>query len=154
VPAGFPQILQNPGMKVVEKGRNAVLVCEATGEPAPAIAWVRDTVPIDLEVSTTYITFGPWIQLIISRDIYKCQNLLSENRNFAKRFLFHPLVRLGKVAIRATGSLFGNVMPGLRIRINFIGIRNQPFHFHSSFSTKKFNHLLFVLYSTTGTLYC
>jgi hypothetical protein len=60
VPAGFPQILQNPGMKVVEKGRNAVLVCEATGEPAPAIAWVRDTVPIDLEVST-----GTGAQLVI-----------------------------------------------------------------------------------------
>jgi netrin-G3 ligand len=51
LPAGFPQILQNPGMKVVEKGRNAVLVCEATGEPAPTITWVRDTLPIDLEVS-------------------------------------------------------------------------------------------------------
>jgi hypothetical protein len=57
LPAGFPQILQNPGMKVVEKGRNAVLVCEATGEPAPAIAWVRDTVPIDLEVSLIVLIF-------------------------------------------------------------------------------------------------
>jgi hypothetical protein len=72
VPAGFPQILQNPGMKVVEKGRNAVLVCEATGEPAPAIAWVRDTVPIDLEVSTgaqlVAFILDPWEQLTISRD--------------------------------------------------------------------------------------
>ena len=34
----------------MEKGRNAVLVCEATGEPAPVISWVRDTVPINLEV--------------------------------------------------------------------------------------------------------
>ena len=50
LPVGFPQIIQNPGMKVVEKGRNAVLVCEATGEPAPVISWVRDTVPINLEV--------------------------------------------------------------------------------------------------------
>ena len=72
MPAGFPQILQNPGMKVVEKGRNAVLVCEATGEPAPAIAWVRDTVPIDLEVSTgaqlVAFILDPWEQLTISRD--------------------------------------------------------------------------------------
>jgi Immunoglobulin I-set domain len=58
LPGGFPQILQNPGMKVVEKGRNAVLVCEATGEPTPAIAWVRDTVPIDLEVFLTYTIFA------------------------------------------------------------------------------------------------
>ena len=32
IPSGFPAIIQNPGMKVVEKGRNAVLVCEAGGE--------------------------------------------------------------------------------------------------------------------------
>ena len=49
LPVGFPQIIQNPGMKVVEKGRNAVLVCEATGEPAPVITWIKDVVPIDLE---------------------------------------------------------------------------------------------------------
>jgi len=33
LPSGFPRILQNPQMKVVEKGRNAVLVCEAAGDP-------------------------------------------------------------------------------------------------------------------------
>ena len=30
MPTGFPEIIQNPGMKVVEKGRNAVLVCEVS----------------------------------------------------------------------------------------------------------------------------
>ena len=52
LPVGFPQIVQNPGMKVVEKGRDVVLVCEANGDPAPVISWVRDTVPIITEVRT------------------------------------------------------------------------------------------------------
>ena len=41
IPAGFPQIIQNPGMKVVEKGRNTVLVCEAGGDPNPTITWIK-----------------------------------------------------------------------------------------------------------------
>ena len=41
IPNGFPQIIQNPGMKVVEKGRNAVLVCEAGGDPNPTITWIK-----------------------------------------------------------------------------------------------------------------
>jgi hypothetical protein len=31
-------------MKVVETGRNAILVCEATGDPQPNIYWVKDTI--------------------------------------------------------------------------------------------------------------
>ena len=41
IPNGFPQIIQNPGMKVVEKGRNTVLVCEAGGDPNPTITWIK-----------------------------------------------------------------------------------------------------------------
>ena len=41
IPNGFPQIIQNPGMKVVEKGRNAVLVCEAGGDPNPTVTWIK-----------------------------------------------------------------------------------------------------------------
>ena len=43
LPGGFPQIIQNPGMKVVEKGRNAVLVCEAGGDPNPTVTWIKVT---------------------------------------------------------------------------------------------------------------
>ena len=49
LPNGFPQIIQNPGMKVVEKSRNAVLVCEGAGDPNPTITWIKDTMPIDLK---------------------------------------------------------------------------------------------------------
>ena len=40
-------------MKVVEKGRNAVLVCEAGGEPSPTITWIKDTMPVDLSGGQT-----------------------------------------------------------------------------------------------------
>ena len=43
LPPGFPTILKNPSMKVVEKGRNAILECEAAGEPQVNIYWVKDT---------------------------------------------------------------------------------------------------------------
>eukprot|EP00092_Neocalanus_flemingeri_P080026 GFUD01099773.1.p1 GENE.GFUD01099773.1~~GFUD01099773.1.p1 ORF type:complete len:211 (-),score=27.31 GFUD01099773.1:16-648(-) len=51
LPNGFPQIIQNPGMKVVEKSRNAVLVCEGAGDPNPTITWIKDTMPIDLKAN-------------------------------------------------------------------------------------------------------
>ena len=47
LPAGFPRITQNPAMKVVETGRNAILVCEAVGEPPPNVYWVKDTLRLD-----------------------------------------------------------------------------------------------------------
>ena len=38
-------------MKVVEKARHAVLVCEASGTPKPTITWIKDTMPIDLKAN-------------------------------------------------------------------------------------------------------
>ena len=65
IPAGFPQIIQNPGMKVVEKGRNTVLVCEAGGDPNPTITWIkvgwrdwRGTGPISGQAS---VAQGQWL---------------------------------------------------------------------------------------------
>ena len=43
IPSGFPRIIQPPSMKAVEKGRNVILVCEATGDPKVNIYWLRDT---------------------------------------------------------------------------------------------------------------
>merc|ERR1711934_5375 len=51
LPAGFPQIIQNPVMKVVEQGRHAVLVCEASGSPKPTNTWIKDKMPIDLKAN-------------------------------------------------------------------------------------------------------
>ena len=38
-------------MKVVEKSRNAVLVCEGAGDPNPTITWIKDTMPVDLKAN-------------------------------------------------------------------------------------------------------
>jgi hypothetical protein len=43
LPPGFPKIRKSPTMKVVEKGRDAVLVCEASGKPQVDIHWIKDT---------------------------------------------------------------------------------------------------------------
>ena len=48
IPSGFPFIIQNPGMKVQYLGKNALLVCEAGGDPLPTITWIKDTMPVDL----------------------------------------------------------------------------------------------------------
>ena len=40
--------MENPTLKAVEKDRNTVMLCSASGEPEPTISWLKDYVPIDL----------------------------------------------------------------------------------------------------------
>ncbi|XP_077981464.1 receptor-type tyrosine-protein phosphatase delta-like [Glandiceps talaboti] len=49
LPAGFPEITQDPALKVIEKGRQATLPCLATGNPRPEITWFKDYVPVSLD---------------------------------------------------------------------------------------------------------
>ena len=58
VPYGFPRIVESPTLKAVEKGRNTVMVCSATGDPEPSITWLKDFIPVDtsdprLQILTT-----------------------------------------------------------------------------------------------------
>ena len=48
-PPGYPIIEENPSLKAVEKGRNAVLQCTATGDPPPRIYWLKDFLPVNLQ---------------------------------------------------------------------------------------------------------
>ncbi|CAH1252412.1 PTPRF [Branchiostoma lanceolatum] len=48
LPDGFPTINQDPQLKAVERGRPAILVCSASGNPAPDITWLKDMVPVDM----------------------------------------------------------------------------------------------------------
>ena len=48
VPSGYPRIVESPTLKAVEKDRNTVMLCSATGDPAPTISWLKDYVPVDL----------------------------------------------------------------------------------------------------------
>ncbi|XP_040571795.1 tyrosine-protein phosphatase Lar isoform X1 [Lepeophtheirus salmonis] len=49
LPTGFPEIKQHPGMKVVEKAHNALLVCQAAGNPSVNVYWVKDTMKLDVD---------------------------------------------------------------------------------------------------------
>lgn len=48
VPSGYPRILENPTLKAVEKDRNMVMLCDATGSPETEIMWLKDFIPVDL----------------------------------------------------------------------------------------------------------
>ena len=40
--------MENPTLKAVEKDRNTVMLCSATGNPEPGITWLKDFIPVDL----------------------------------------------------------------------------------------------------------
>ena len=48
VPTGYPVITESPTLKAVEKDRNTVMVCAATGNPPPRITWLKDYKPVDV----------------------------------------------------------------------------------------------------------
>ena len=50
-PSGFPRITQDPMPQSVEKGRDFVVRCKATGEPEPTIHWFKDGVPVNMSSS-------------------------------------------------------------------------------------------------------
>ena len=58
LPSGFPRIKQNPKMKVVEKGRNAILVCEAEGDPPVNIYLVKDSIRLRRDPRFTVMQQG------------------------------------------------------------------------------------------------
>ena len=47
VPSGYPEITENPTLKSIEKDKNIILSCSATGIPEPTISWLKDFIPID-----------------------------------------------------------------------------------------------------------
>ncbi|XP_064626984.1 tyrosine-protein phosphatase Lar-like isoform X3 [Lineus longissimus] len=47
-PSGYPRITENPTLKAVEKDRNTVMLCAATGNPDPTITWLKDFIPVDM----------------------------------------------------------------------------------------------------------
>ena len=47
-PSGYPRIVDGPRLKAVEKGRNTVMLCSATGNPEPSILWLKDYIPVNL----------------------------------------------------------------------------------------------------------
>ncbi|ELU00302.1 hypothetical protein CAPTEDRAFT_229069 [Capitella teleta] len=48
VPSGYPNVPQGPNLKAVEKDRNTVMTCSATGDPKPQITWLKKSIPVDL----------------------------------------------------------------------------------------------------------
>ncbi|KAF0309570.1 Tyrosine-protein phosphatase Lar [Amphibalanus amphitrite] len=50
-PSGFPRITQDPMPQPVEKGRDFVVRCRATGDPEPTIHWFKDGVPVNMSDS-------------------------------------------------------------------------------------------------------
>ena len=48
MPPGFPTFKIQPSVRGVERGRTALLVCVAEGNPIPKVYWLKNYVPIDM----------------------------------------------------------------------------------------------------------
>jgi len=49
-PRGYPRILEDPTLRVVDEEETCLLACTVEGEPKPKVTWYKDYVPLDMEV--------------------------------------------------------------------------------------------------------
>jgi len=48
VPAGYPEIVENPTWRTVQKDAEATLTCSAAGDPVPTVSWLKNFVPLNM----------------------------------------------------------------------------------------------------------
>lgn len=63
IPNGFPKFSLQPNMQGVEKGRNALIPCKVSGNPEPAVTWLKDTMPLDTTKPRISIYQGASLQI-------------------------------------------------------------------------------------------
>ncbi len=62
-PTGYPEIVEDPTLKAVEKDRNTVMICSATGNPDPNIVWLKDFIPVDFNDPRLKLLPTGWLML-------------------------------------------------------------------------------------------
>ncbi|KAK7483453.1 hypothetical protein BaRGS_00025252 [Batillaria attramentaria] len=83
-PSGYPRFSRQPSLKAVERGRSTLLPCEATGDPQPTIAWLKNRLPVNYtsDGRVKLLESGEWIANSQSSDEgqYEC---VAENQHGA-----------------------------------------------------------------------
>ncbi|XP_076353516.1 tyrosine-protein phosphatase Lar-like isoform X3 [Tachypleus tridentatus] len=68
IPLGFPKFTVEPSLQGVERGRDALLPCQATGTPQPDIFWLKDFVPVKLDDPRLQLIHGGSLQIKYAED--------------------------------------------------------------------------------------
>ena len=85
LPPGFPRITESPSMKVIETGRNALLQCQARGDPTVNIYWVKDTMRLKPNPRYTVMEQGKLRGERVGEQRRKFTLLLSEQKTCTTR---------------------------------------------------------------------
>ncbi|KAG8188904.1 hypothetical protein JTE90_014959 [Oedothorax gibbosus] len=132
LPGGFPRFVRQPNMQGIEKGRGALLPCQAEGDPEPTIRWLKNMVPLDMTIPRYSLVQGYSLQISDAEEEdqgnYEC---MAENTHGSALSVMATLfVRVRRVppyfSIRPE-NLY-EVMPGSSLNITCVAVGSpMPF---------------------------
>ncbi|KAF8786935.1 Receptor-type tyrosine-protein phosphatase like protein [Argiope bruennichi] len=132
LPPGFPRFVKQPNMQGIEKGRSAILPCQAEGDPEPNIKWLKNMIPLDMTIPRYSLHQGSSLQISDAEEEdqgnYEC---MAENIHGSALSVMATLfVRVRRVppyfSIRPE-NLY-EVMPGSSLNITCVAVGSpMPF---------------------------
>nr|XP_020649844.1 receptor-type tyrosine-protein phosphatase S isoform X9 [Pogona vitticeps] len=127
LPPGFPVIDMGPQLKVVERTRTATMLCAASGNPDPEIAWFKDFLPVDPSASNGRIkqlrSGGLQIDSSEETDQGKYECVASNSAGVRYSSPANLYVRVRRVAPRfSIPPSSHEIMPGGNVNITCVAV--------------------------------
>ncbi|XP_067118377.1 tyrosine-protein phosphatase Lar-like isoform X6 [Centruroides vittatus] len=125
VPVGFPQFTLLPTTQGVEKGRNALLPCQAVGDPEPDIRWLKNKIPVDMS-EPRYTLMQSSLQIADAQEEdkgeYECIAENEKGTAFSSLAILYVRVRRVPPYFSIPPESMYEVMPGGSINITCVAV--------------------------------
>ncbi|XP_043196400.1 tyrosine-protein phosphatase Lar-like isoform X3 [Amphibalanus amphitrite] len=134
-PSGFPRITQDPMPQPVEKGRDFVVRCRATGDPEPTIHWFKDGVPVNMSDSRYRLRGEPnrgdlriADSVVSDQGKYRCAAENSEGTVYSKDSTVYIRVRRVKPSFTIPPEPMYEVLPGESLNLTCVAVGSPMPH--------------------------
>ncbi|XP_037094696.1 tyrosine-protein phosphatase Lar-like [Pollicipes pollicipes] len=134
-PSGFPRIIQDPMPQSVEKGRDFVVNCKATGDPEPTVRWFMNSVPVNMSSGRFVLRDRPNRGDMVIKDSvksdegkYRCAAENDEGTVYSKDATVYIRVRRVKPSFTIPPDPVYEVLPGEDLNLTCVAVGSPMPH--------------------------